>query len=40
MPDGTKGYAVHTQNDIALLPHGAAFIIPAGPHAGEIDHAP
>jgi hypothetical protein len=30
LPDGTKGYAVHTRADVALLPKGAKFVIPDG----------
>ena len=30
LPDGTKGYAVHSESDIALLPKGAKFVVPDG----------
>ena len=30
LPDGTKGYSVHNESDIALLPKGAKFVVPDG----------
>ena len=38
LPDGTKGYSVHSRADVALLPKGAKFVIPDG--SGQIATVP